>query len=225
MNEQENRLLREKGLSFFGVVTASLSHEINNVIAIIGELSGLLDDLLLGAQQGRPTDNQKLRDLSERITAQVKKGEGIIKRLNRFAHSIDEPLKSFDLVELLKEIIVIAQRFAFLKGVRLETQLVEGSMNVMGDPFSLQQAIFICIELALAASEKNGAVTVTLGKAESGAKIAITGAPLVRTEDVDSKLSFLSILMEELGGKVEAAPADGDKHSLTLFVPESIDRR
>ncbi len=224
MDERENRLLREKGLSFFGVVTASLSHEINNVIAIIGELSGLLDDLLLGAQEGRPPDSQKLKDLSERITAQVKKGEGIIKRLNRFAHSIDEPVKSFDLTELLKEISAIAQRFAFLKGVSLETQSAEGPMNVVGDPFSLQQAIFICIELALAASEKSGAVTVTLDKAQSGATIAITGAPLVRTEAVDSKLSFLSILIEELGGKVEAATA-GDKHSLTLFVPESIDRR
>ena len=42
-----NHLLDEEmgtGLQFFGKMTASISHEIKNVMAIINESAGLLDD-------------------------------------------------------------------------------------------------------------------------------------------------------------------------------------
>ena len=37
----------ETGLQFFGKMTASISHEIKNVLAIINENAGLLEDLAL----------------------------------------------------------------------------------------------------------------------------------------------------------------------------------
>ena len=37
---------RQNGFAFFGAITASLSHELNNVLATIKELSGLLEDLV-----------------------------------------------------------------------------------------------------------------------------------------------------------------------------------
>ena len=222
MNEEQGRLLREQGLSFFGTVTASLSHEINNVAAIIGELSGLLDDLLLGAERGRPIRHERLKELSEKITGQVTKGKGIIKRLNRFAHSIDEPDRVFDAGELLEEITELARRFAFLRGVRLETEAAGEPILVRSHPFSLQQAVFICIELVLAASEKGDVVTLALAAERATATISIHRVPLVRTEKNESKLSLLSILMEELGGTAEVRDADGDRHSLILTVSQSI---
>ena len=41
-------------LQFFGRIMANVSHEFNNVITIIGELSGLLRDLAGLAERGRP---------------------------------------------------------------------------------------------------------------------------------------------------------------------------
>jgi hypothetical protein len=38
-------LLGETGLQFFGKMSASISHEIKNVMAIINENAGLLEDL------------------------------------------------------------------------------------------------------------------------------------------------------------------------------------
>lgn len=222
MNEQESRLLGEKGLAFFGVVTASISHEINNAIAIIGELSGLLDDLLLAAERGRAIDHDKLKAISHKIANQVDKGQRVIKGLNRFAHSIDEPVKEFDLGELLREITAIAQRFAFLKGVRLETDVGHESLKITSSPFRLQQAVFKCVELALGASDKDDTVTVALNQDGSAARIVTASAPLETTEEVNSKLSFLSILMKQLGGSVEARRKD-ERQELILSVPRSID--
>lgn len=222
MSKEQSNLLRKRGLSFFGIITASLSHEINNVVAIIGELSGLQGDLLLGAQRGRPVDEEKLKGLSERITKQAKRGETTIKMLNRFAHSIDDPVKDLDLRKLVEEITALAQRFAFLKGVRLETRLAEETIAITSNPFSLQQAIFACIEIALAVSEKDDVLTLTVNKDGTGAGIAIESVSLAKADKVESELSFLSILMEELGGTIEVASADGDKSLLILTVPQSM---
>ncbi|MBL7192196.1 hypothetical protein ISS30_10950, partial [bacterium] len=44
----------------------------------------------------------------------------IIKRLNTFAHSVDDPVRQFDLVQLVDNFIRLAQRLASLKRVNLE---------------------------------------------------------------------------------------------------------
>ncbi|RJP67051.1 MAG: sensor histidine kinase [Candidatus Abyssobacteria bacterium SURF_17] len=222
--EQRMRLMREKALGFFAVITASLSHEINNVVAIIGELSGLLDDLLAGTEKGRPLDQEKVKTISERIAKNVKKGEQIIKRLNRFAHSADEPVKDFDLRELLEQVTTIAQRLATLKGVSLEAELPEVSLPIRSNPFSMQQAIVGCIELAFSGSRRNDKITLTFGKEDAGAKITVTGPTHDGSEASQSMLSFLALLMRDLGGTMEASPAGNDTQSLMLHLPKSIER-
>ncbi len=222
MGEKENRLLREQALSFFGTITASLSHEINNSVAIITELSGLQEDLLLGAEQGRPIDNGKMLELSQRITNQVKKGREFIKRLNRFAHTVDNAITDYDLKEVLDQLTALAQRFAFLKGINLETSLEKESVKIRGNPFGLQQAVFICIRLLIDASNKNETISVTFEKEEQGARILITGRSLNGAEEKESKLSFLTILMKELCGAIEIISLDNEQQSLALHIPMSI---
>jgi C4-dicarboxylate-specific signal transduction histidine kinase len=219
MNEDEMRLLREQALSFFGTITASLSHEINNSMAIISELSGLLEDLLVGADRDQPLDNDKLRELSQRISNQVKKGQSIIKRLNRFAHSMDEPDAAFDAVEVLEQLMGLAQRFAFLKGVRLDHTAEQESLALRGNPFSLQQAVFICIQLALDASTKSETVNVTLRGEDSAVRIITTCASLSDEQRLEPDMSFLSLLMEELGGNVEIIRNADDTKSFVLTFP------
>jgi len=214
--------LREQALSFFGTITASLSHEINNSVAIITELSGLQEDLLLGAEQGRPIDNSKMLELSQRITNQVKKGREFIKRLNRFAHTVDNAIKDYDLREVLDQLAALAQRFAFLKGVNLEASLEKESVKIRGNPFGLQQAVFICIRLVIDASNKDETISVTFEKEEQEAIILITGRSLNEGEEKKSKLSFLTILMKELCGAIEIISLDNEQQSLALHIPMSI---
>lgn len=222
MTQEEIRLLRDQALSFFGTITASLSHEINNSVAIIGELSGLLEDLLLVAEEGKSVNEAKLKDLSQRISNQVKKGQKIIKRLNRFAHTTDDPDTTFDLGEVLDQLLELAQRFAFLKGVQLESKSESEPTPIKGNPFTLQQAVFICIRLALEGSKKNETITVSLHREDSAVKVITTCTSLPETEDVSSDLSFLSILIKELGGTVEHPPLENERRSLVLTIPRSV---
>ena len=223
MNSEEDRLMRESSLSFFGTVTASLSHELSNSMAIVSELNGLLNDLLPKAKRKAKVDSIKLKELSQRISDQVKRGQGIIKMLNRFAHTTDKSISSFDLSTLLEDLVSLAERFAFLKRVDLETKFADAPLTITNDPFRLQQALFMCIQLALDASQKGDIITVTFERADSGVRIAVTSAHRGRSEDFDSKMSFLSILTESLGGKVELTSPVDDKQQFEICLPESID--
>lgn len=217
----EEKLLREKGLAFFGSITASFSHEINNVMTIINELAGLMDDLLRVGQQGHPPQIERLSGISERIGTQVKRGEAMIKRLNRFAHTLDETVKTIDMRNLLEDLIALSERLLTLRRTRLETRFPEETILLVSNPFLLQQAIFSCIELLLDASHDNQLLRLILEKQDGGARITIAGEePIVKTDD--SSLSFLPILMEELGGKVDVIPSDNGGLSLVLSLPYSI---
>jgi C4-dicarboxylate-specific signal transduction histidine kinase len=222
MTDDTNKLLREKELAFFGAVTASLSHEINNVVAIVGQLAGLLDDLLYAAQQGRPLNEEKLKEISVKLSSQVDKGKTIIKRLNRFAHSVDEPLKQVDLKELLQLISVIAERFAFLREVKLKADF-DGmdSIAVATNPFSLLQAVFFVIQLLLSVAGKNDSISIGMKPEKDGVKILLAGPGIVTDDSFKSPLDFLSLLMKELGGKFDIASAPNAEYSIALSIPRT----
>ena len=217
----EEKRLREKGLAFFGSITASFSHEINNIMAIIAELSGLMEDLLRVADLGHPPQLERFRRISERIGTQVKRGEEMIKRLNRFAHTMDEPVKTIDMTHLLVDLIALSERPRTRRRARLETRFPEETILLVSNPFLLQQAVFSCMELVLDASHDNQLLRLILENQDGGARITVAGEdPIVKTDE--AALSFLPILMKELGGKVEVISTGNGGLSLVLSIPYSI---
>ena len=101
VNNENPQRMNQANLLFFGTISASFSHEINNVISIIGDLSGLISDLLAAAEQGRPVDFAKIKEKNEKILNNAKRGETLIKRFNKFAHSADESVKNVELNDLI----------------------------------------------------------------------------------------------------------------------------
>ena len=110
-------LLHELELAFFGTITASVSHELNNILSIINEYSGLLDDLILAESKGKPIEKVRIQKIALNIAEQIKRQRDIIKLLNRFAHRVDVPIAQFNLNELVNDIIKLSQRFASLRRI------------------------------------------------------------------------------------------------------------
>ncbi|BBO71851.1 hypothetical protein DSCA_57810 [Desulfosarcina alkanivorans] len=88
-------------LAFFGKVNASISHELKNVMAIISETAGLLGDLSEMARGGTPVDPDMLTSSTESIVEEIQRGFTTIRQMNRFAHSIDTPVLSVNLMDVL----------------------------------------------------------------------------------------------------------------------------
>jgi C4-dicarboxylate-specific signal transduction histidine kinase len=124
-------------LRFFGAITASISHEINNVLAMVNELSGLFEDSLMMARKGRPLDPERLSGIAERISGQVERGKQIVTGLNSFAHCVDNPRSSLDLAENLEQITALCQRFARLRRAELTVRAPETPVHLQGCAFVL----------------------------------------------------------------------------------------
>ena len=77
----------ECGLHCFGAISASVSHELKNALAIINENAGLLEDLSFMAEKGLPLEPAKLKSLAASIGKQIQRADGIIRNMNHFAHS------------------------------------------------------------------------------------------------------------------------------------------
>lgn len=219
VNENRDLLLRNEGLMFFGTINRSVTHELNNVMAIINERSGLMDDLLMAENQGIPMDSEKFKQLSKKIAVQVERGKILIKRLNRFAHSTDELVTSFNLNTLLEDITNLSQRLANLQNLQLEIKLSGESISLISNPFFLQQAVYICFELFMAVPEKNHLITIELEKHETTARVIISGTFLADTEAVLSKRALLDVLLEELKGSVQVITENENRQLIILTIP------
>jgi signal transduction histidine kinase len=223
MKASTEDLITARHLAFVGRVTASLSHEVKNTLAIISESSGLMGDLLeYTAPPAEWAPYPRLKTLLTTIAEQVERSVVILKRLNRFAHSMDEQLVALDLNDLLMEIANLAQRFARLREVGLETRLCSESLKMRSDPFRIQQVVFHFIEVSLKFSPKNTTITVASRRDKGAAQVLITDeAPpragwlkklistpqlmLAETEEQsDPDLGVLGLIVAKLDWSIEA---------------------
>lgn len=136
-------------VAFFGKITASVTHELNNVISIVEQNAGLLDDLIAGEERGIPLSIERLALVSSAIQKQTGRGLKIIARLNRFAHTTDHAETVFVVNEVVENLVGLAGRLAGLKEVELVYQPAADSPKITGNPFALQRAVFDLIIAAL----------------------------------------------------------------------------
>jgi C4-dicarboxylate-specific signal transduction histidine kinase len=136
-------------LQFFGRIMANVSHEFNNVITIIGELSGLLQDLAGLAERGRPLPVEKLEQVTAKINRHAERGKELISHMNRFSHGVDEDVRSVDLRETIDNLSVLTSRLLERREATLAYAAPERAVPIICDPFLFQRALFCSWELAM----------------------------------------------------------------------------
>jgi len=215
-NKEQN--FKNQSLAFFGAITASVSHELNNVIAIINELTGLLDDMRYGAEQGQPVGPERLKNLHERLDRQVKRGEKIIKRLNKFAHSTDQPILEFDLNEVMGNLVELSRRLADMKMVALHYDAGEIPLQFTGNPFELQHIVFRCIRLLLESAEKDSAVNLAVHKMNEDYSLTIECPAVSNLNFTENDVQLINKIAENQGGSLRGIAGE-NKYSFILALP------
>jgi C4-dicarboxylate-specific signal transduction histidine kinase len=199
-------VLGEAGLQFFGKMSASISHEIKNALAIINESAGLLEDLSLRAEKGIPVEPQRLKKQAGNILKQIRRADGIIQNMNKFAHSIDEPMKSIDIGETVTLMAALSDRFAMMKGITLERQPPASPITMYTSPFFLENLLHLCLDFCMANAGPGKTIRLVTGKTESGAAIRFSRLDgLAEAAEGAFPGERVTVLLSALGANLEVS--------------------
>jgi len=168
-------MVSETGLQFFGKMSASISHEIRNTLAILNENAGLLEDYILMAEKGIPIDHERLKTLAQSMRGQIQRADGIVGNMNRFAHGVDESEKSVDLHEILNLLVALSGRFADMQGVKLDPAYPEGQILITTNPFFLENLLFCFLDFAMGVMGKGKRLGIVAEEHEKGVCFRFAG--------------------------------------------------
>ncbi|MCP4671536.1 MAG: HAMP domain-containing histidine kinase [Desulfobacula sp.] len=158
-NEEIDELTQE-GFRFFGKMSASATHEIKNTLAIINENLGLMDDLAMMAQDGMLSCDQ-INRASKSIKKQVERSNNILKKLNKFSHSVDLSKQMADVETTVKFTLDLASRLIEMHEVTIEIISAPSHIGVNANQFFLENMIWKAVEAACKGAGKGKKVVVS----------------------------------------------------------------
>ena len=166
--------MKEKEIAFIGKVTAGVTHEVNNVLASIREISGLLTDILSITTEDSFPRKEKFQTSLQKIQNQVQRGVKLTSQLNKFSHLSDNDKANVDLNEIIEHLIFLTERFARLKDIALKIEPSNKSITINTNPFLLQMALFNCIAYLINNMANGSEISICPGKDGSNYLINIT---------------------------------------------------
>ena len=214
-------IIGREGLQFYGKMSASISHEIKNVLAIINENAGLLEDLALMAEKGKTVDMQRFKTVAGKIRRQVARADDIVKNLNRFAHSADDFKGDVDLNDALRFVVTLSNRLFDMKGVRVEQAPVEGSVVVTNTLFLLLNLFWSCLSFAMESTGDDKKVHLLVEKLDSGARIRFSNlSGIGKISDAQFPSTKEEALLNALKARISFNESEGE---LILELPDCVD--
>ena len=193
----------------FGKISAAISHDLKNVLAIVNENAGLLDDLALRAAKGIDIPPERLSTATARILKQVKRGDTVLKNLNRYAHSTDAPLQQVNLAEMVALMVDLAGRQAAMKEVVFTNAPAEVQVSTCA--IYLESLVYLLLRqvidtlprregVAITVSEEGDMVLLSL-RSDSGLEmLPADGSPGAQEEAL---LHWLGATLSLVAGGVE----------------------
>jgi nitrogen-specific signal transduction histidine kinase len=147
MTEEQENKTKNMQFNFIGTILSTYTHEMKNHLAIIKESSGLMQDLIeFGKLPKKKKDAQPFLTTLQTIDDQVKRSIDVINILNRFGHRMDSPTSTFNMNEIIEEVIVLMGRLANQKRISLEEDFQEELPSVNSNPSKLQLIIYSLIQ-------------------------------------------------------------------------------
>ena len=190
-------------LAFSGQITASVTHELNNVLGTIDQVAGLLEDLAATPASEVTVAVERLSTLTDRLNRQTERGVTLTKRLNTFAHMGDHITVECNLNDLLENIAGLTQRIANMQRVELKTTLPNHDITVRTNPLFLSHLLFLCTKKALSLADRDVVLEIRLSQCDEEAEVTIevpcheTAADRVQEDDFELLRSRLPVVITE----------------------------
>ncbi len=169
----ENKFIEgdASGLAFMGKIASNATHEMNNVLSIIGEYAGVIEDKIHAALNGADFDIEKVLYCKEKIDNQISRGRSLNKELNKFSHSVDEKISTFDLSGVVESMILLTNRFAASKLIKLSFAKSGEDFTVRGNLFEIERKLFLLIYFVPEVFSKGAEIEFTVNRSNDSGEI------------------------------------------------------
>jgi C4-dicarboxylate-specific signal transduction histidine kinase len=208
MRTADWQAIAREEMRFFGEVSAAISHEINNRMAVINEKAGLLTDLSIMMAQGKEIDVGRFEEQSKKIVEQVGLAKETIRNLNRFAHSVDVEHTRIEAAELIEFVVALYARKAASAEAKISLAESPESVTISSNPFFVETLIGRGIDVALSRVDEGR--TVNIG-------VKATGEGLTEPIQFPEEIHGVPALLECLGAGYRSEP---DGTALLLEIPD-----
>lgn len=201
----------------FSRVTASISHEIKNVLAIINENAGLLDDLTMicPPEQGVPAE--RIKNITETIARQVKRANVIMKNMNRLAHLGDTPRRREPLGEVLLLVAALADRQAAMKNISVHVNCAE-EMHLTAPMLPFFSLLYLSLQKMVKQSPHESEITIHSSAGNNELNVTIQSSSAL--EDITALIpgDDAGPILHSLGAAMDASGS-----MILLRLPRTVD--
>jgi len=212
--------MNEKEIAFIGKITAGVTHEINNALASIKEISGLMEDLISMSSTDAFPHQEKFLKVLPKIREQVQRSVKLTTQLNKFSHLADECTAEVELNDFIEHLVFLTQRFARLQNVELQHQPADKAVNFNTSPIQLQMAIYNCIAYFLNHAADGGKVIINpnINGELNSIRVSFEGEVVDKSKlfNDSSSAEELLILQDVISILEGSTEFDGSAQSITL---------
>ena len=153
-------------------MAAGVAHEINNPLAAIGELAGLMEDLIDPEFLSRWPHAKLFQENVQKIQLHVDRTRGITHRMLGFARRMEPHQDTINVNDVVNEALSFIEREASFRDVELNRRLDPDLPMIKSDRAQLQQVFLNLLNNAFDAVSHGGRIAVT--SAVSGDSLVVT---------------------------------------------------
>ncbi len=169
------QMMQSERMAAVGRLAAGVAHEINNPLAVIGEIAGYLDELL--EDDPKVDDAETLQELVEsmpKIIKQVKRCRSITFRLLTFARKSAAREEYADVNAAIEEIIPFVEKDAQLSKVDIQCTYDGAIPHVRMEELQLQEIFINLISNAIQAVPTDGSGRIWVETQLKNSKVRVT---------------------------------------------------
>ena len=148
-------------MALVGRLAASVAHEINNPLQVIGAQAGWMSELLAEGDNAQAGNYQEYRQAVGKIEEQVKRAGGITHRLLGFSRSPEKKWICADINKTVEDTILLLEKAARASRIRIIRDYQQELSALETDPAQLQQVFLNILNNAVDAIGQDGDIKVS----------------------------------------------------------------